>query len=174
LLNCVTQAQHRSAHQATSSRTNKFIRWMQGHGRDPRNSWAMRVMNLLSRLWTRREKVEAFNSSHLQVRHPITLFHQPSVGDQEGWSLQGFSKGDGHGNLQATPQRHSGSDPNFDRFLSARRKPQVDVKDLTSKTCFLLATCGLLHPDDLACPDVSQCKLNGEELEPTVVFPKGH
>jgi len=50
----------------------------------------------------------------------------------------------------------------------------MDIKDLTAKTCFLLATCGLLRPDDLACADASQSKVVGDKLELTVVFPKEH
>ncbi|KAF9079230.1 hypothetical protein BGX23_004633, partial [Mortierella sp. AD031] len=50
----------------------------------------------------------------------------------------------------------------------------MNIKDLTAKTCFLLATCGLLRPDDLACTDVPQCKINGDKLELAVVFPKEH
>lgn len=50
----------------------------------------------------------------------------------------------------------------------------MDIKDLTAKTCFLLATCGLLRSDDLACTDASQCRINGGKLELIVVFPKEH
>ncbi|KAF9114270.1 hypothetical protein BGX30_006652 [Mortierella sp. GBA39] len=50
----------------------------------------------------------------------------------------------------------------------------MDIKDLTAKTCFFLATCGLLRSDDLACTDASQCRVIGDKLELTVIFPKEH
>ncbi|KAF9991927.1 hypothetical protein BGZ80_008810, partial [Entomortierella chlamydospora] len=50
----------------------------------------------------------------------------------------------------------------------------MDIKDLTSKVCFLLATCGILRPDDLACTDASQCKIVEGVLKLVVVFPKEH
>ncbi|KAF9113867.1 hypothetical protein BGX30_006798, partial [Mortierella sp. GBA39] len=44
----------------------------------------------------------------------------------------------------------------------------MEIMDLTAKICFLLATCGLLRPDDLARTDASQCKINEDKLELTV------
>ncbi|KAF9970873.1 hypothetical protein BGZ73_006272 [Actinomortierella ambigua] len=48
----------------------------------------------------------------------------------------------------------------------------MDIKDLTTKTCFLLATCGFLRPDDLACADAKRSKVERGELVLVVVFPK--
>ncbi|KAF9119468.1 hypothetical protein BGW39_000280 [Mortierella sp. 14UC] len=48
----------------------------------------------------------------------------------------------------------------------------MDIKNLTAKTCFLLATCGLLCPDDLACTDAAQSRTIRDKLELIVVFPK--
>ncbi|KAF9082508.1 hypothetical protein BGX23_012385, partial [Mortierella sp. AD031] len=41
----------------------------------------------------------------------------------------------------------------------------MDIMNLTAKTCFLLVTCGLLRPDDLACTGVSQYTIDGDELK---------
>ncbi|KAF9906564.1 hypothetical protein EC991_000506 [Linnemannia zychae] len=41
----------------------------------------------------------------------------------------------------------------------------MDIKNLIAKICFLLSTCGLLRPDDLALKDASQCKVRSDKLE---------
>ncbi|KAF9382751.1 hypothetical protein CPB97_006980 [Podila verticillata] len=48
----------------------------------------------------------------------------------------------------------------------------MDIKNLTTKTCFLLAVCGFLHPDDLECTDASQCKVIDDKLVLQIMFPK--
>jgi hypothetical protein len=98
--------------------------------------------------------------------------HQETAGDQGRRTFQGLFEGDGHHHRQEVPQRHSRSVPILTGLQALGDNHNMDIKNLTAKTSFLLATCGLLRPDDLACMDASQCKTIGDKLELIVVFPK--
>ncbi|KAF9931422.1 hypothetical protein FBU30_010259 [Linnemannia zychae] len=48
----------------------------------------------------------------------------------------------------------------------------INITNLTKKLCWLLATCGFLHPDDLRCTNAKASCIVKENLELEVLFPK--
>ncbi|KAG0283362.1 hypothetical protein BGZ97_008575 [Linnemannia gamsii] len=116
--------------------------------------------------------MEAYNSSHLQVSHPSALPIKKQLEIKEDELFKDFLKVMG----TTTAKRFHSATVDLSPILTGLQalgdNHNMDIKNLTAKTSFLLATCGLLRPDDLAYMDASQCKTIGDKLEQIVVFPK--
>jgi hypothetical protein len=144
---------------------------MQDHGHDPLNPSAMDLMNFLDfglevNKW-KLSTVKAYKSAILQL-FPIKL--QLEIKDNE--LFKDFSKVMGAGTFKRLHNATVDLTPVLSRLQALGSNHSMDIVDLTTKTCFLLTTCGLLRPDDLMCTDVSQCEIIEEDLHLAVVFPK--
>jgi len=148
-----------------------FILWMQDQGRDALNPSAMDLMNFLDygldeKKW-KLTTVHTYKSAILQL-FPI----KKQLQIKEDALFKDFLKVMGTTTAKRLHNATVDLAPILTGLQALGDNHNMDIKNLTAKTCFLLATCGLLRPDDLACTDASQCKTIGDKLELVVVFPK--
>lgn len=144
---------------------------MQERGHDPLNPSAMDLMNFLDygleeKKW-KLSTVYTYKSAILQL---FPIKQQLEIKEDE--LFKDFLKVMGTGTFKRLHNATVDLTPILTSLQALGDNHNMDIKNLTAKTCFLLATCGLLRPDDLACTDVSQCKIKGDEVELVVVFPK--
>ncbi|KAF9343377.1 hypothetical protein BGX26_005833, partial [Mortierella sp. AD094] len=150
-----------------------FIRWMQEHGHNPFNPSAMDLMNFLD--YGLEEKKWKLTTVHTYKSAILQLFPiKQQLKIKEDELFKDFSKVMGTSTFKRLSNTTVDLAPILTGLQALGNNHSMDTKDLTAKTCFLLATCGLLRPDDLACTDASQCKIIRDELELAVVFPKEH
>ncbi|KAF9326476.1 hypothetical protein BGZ91_001913 [Linnemannia elongata] len=148
-----------------------FIQWMQEQGRDPLSPSAMDLMNFLDygldeKKW-KLTTIRTYKSAILQL---LPAAQQVEIKEDE--LFREYLKVMGAGTFKRLHNATVDLTPVLSCLQALGNNHSMDIKNLTAKTCFLLATCGLLRPDDLACTDVAQCKLKDDELELIVVFPK--
>ncbi|KAG9071691.1 hypothetical protein KI688_005904 [Linnemannia hyalina] len=146
---------------------------MQDHERDPLNPSAMDLMNFLDYgLEEKKWKLTTVLTYKSAILRLFPAKQQLKIKEDE--LFKDFMKVMGTGTFKRLHNATVDLTPILTGLQALGDNHSMDIKDLTAKTCFLLATCGLLRPDDLACTDASQCKINGNKLELTVVFPKEH
>jgi hypothetical protein len=146
---------------------------MQEHGRNPLNPSAMDLMNFLD--YGLEEKKWKLTTVHNYKSAILQLFPiKQRLEIKEDELFKDFSKVMGTGTFKRLRNATVDLAPILTGLQALGNNHSMDIKDLTAKTCFLLATCGLLRPDDLACTDASQCKIIRDEIELAVVFPKEH
>ncbi|KAG0326078.1 hypothetical protein BG004_003040 [Podila humilis] len=148
-----------------------FILWMQERGHDALNPSAMDVMNFLNygldeKKW-KLTTVHTYKSAILQL-----LSSKKQLEIKEDDLFKHFLKVMGTTNVKRIHNATVDLAPILKNLQELGDNHNMDIKNLTAKTCFLLATCGLLRPDDLACTDTSQSKIVGDKLELIVMFPK--
>ncbi|OAQ22671.1 hypothetical protein K457DRAFT_25820 [Linnemannia elongata AG-77] len=148
-----------------------FIWWMQEQGRDPLNPSAMDLMNFLDYgLDERKWKLTTLRTYKSAILQLLPAAQQLEIKEDE--LFREYLKVMGTGTFKRLHNATVDLAPVLSCLQALGNNHSMDIKNLTAKTCFLLATCGLLRPDDLACTDVAQCKLKDDELELIVVFPK--
>ncbi|KAF9112604.1 hypothetical protein BGW39_004012, partial [Mortierella sp. 14UC] len=150
-----------------------YIQWMQARNRDPLNPSAMDLMNFLDygleeKKW-KLATVHTYKSAILQL---FPIKRQLEIKEDE--LFRDFMKVMGTGTSKRLHNATVDLAPILTGLQALGDNHNMSMKDLTAKTCFLLATCGLLRADDLACTDAAQCKTLGDKLELVVVFPKEH
>ncbi|KAG0224314.1 hypothetical protein BGW42_005191 [Actinomortierella wolfii] len=154
-----------------------FVQWMQKRHQDPLKTTAMDLMNFLNHglegeKWklntlltyksailqllpqTRRQEISEDEMFKDFLKTTVLLQKVLSAGTykrlrNDNVDLQPVLAG-----LQAMGDNHC-----------------MSMTDLTAKLCFLLATCGLMRADDLACVDAKRSKVGPDQLDLVVVFP---
>lgn len=63
-------------------------------------------------------------------------------------------------------------DPIFTFINGLKSNDRLHLLDLTQKMCWLLAVCGFLRPDDIACIDLKESRLVDTKLELSILLPK--
>ncbi|KAI1298312.1 hypothetical protein EDD11_006811, partial [Mortierella claussenii] len=63
-------------------------------------------------------------------------------------------------------------DPIFDFLNKLKSNGSMHLLELTQKMCWLLAVCGFLRPDDIACIDLSESRMADNKLELSILLPK--
>ncbi|GJJ71481.1 hypothetical protein EMPS_03831 [Entomortierella parvispora] len=155
----------------STSSQRTFTQWMQERGRPLEDTSPTDLMNFLNygveiRAW-KPQTARAYLSSVLK------LFPRDR---QEEWradeNLSDFLKVIGAHTLKRLRHDDADTTPIFIEILKKGENKGLNIRHLTSKTCFLLGLVGLLRPDDLACIDTKQCRIRDGVLELTIVSPK--
>lgn len=148
-----------------------FVKWMTDRGRDPQATTAMDVMNFLAhgldKLKWKPSTAKAYKSAILQLFPPAG---RTTISDNDLFQL--FLKQMNSDSFKRMHNANIDLTPIMSYLHGLGDNFQLDITDLTAKTCFLLATCGFLRPDDLACTDAAQCSIKDNTLTLVVMFPK--
>lgn len=147
--------------------------WMLERNRDPLNPNPMDLINFLDHgLTQKRWTLTTVNNYKSAVFQLFSSTQQKMIKDDE--LFQRYLKVMGTNSVKRMYNTQLDLTPVLEGLRALGDNHSMTMKDLTTKLCFLLATCGLLRPDDLACTDVSQCSIKNGDLELVVVFPKEH
>lgn len=150
-----------------------YTQWMMDRQRDPLDPTPVDLINFLDYGLTEKKwsvaTVSNYKSSVLQLF--TTIRQQEIIKDD---LFQQYVKVMGTTSFKRIYNTQIDLTPILAGLQARGDNHSMDLKELTAKTCFLLATCGLLRPDDLACTDASQCKIINSDLELIVMFPKEH
>ncbi|KAG0224696.1 hypothetical protein BGW41_004970 [Actinomortierella wolfii] len=152
----------RSKYKRRGTGQQAFISWMQVKGRDPLNPTAMDIMNFLDygledRKW-RLNTLLTYKSAILQL---LPVEQQQRIMEDE--MFKDFLKMMSAGTCKRLRNSNLDLQPVMEALQAMSDNHSMSIKDLTVKTCFLLAMCGLLRPDDLACADAERSKVDKDK-----------
>ncbi|KAF9155012.1 hypothetical protein DFQ26_009890 [Actinomortierella ambigua] len=106
----------------------------------------------------------------VQVSNPTAP--RPPSAIKEDEMFQDFLKLLGTGSVKRLRNDSVDLQPILYGLLAMGNNHAMNMTDLTAKTYFFLAICGLMRTDDLACIDAIKSKASPTQLELVVVLPK--
>ncbi|KAI8599011.1 hypothetical protein EDD21DRAFT_172069 [Dissophora ornata] len=144
---------------------------MKGQDRDPLAASAMDIMNFfahgLENLKWKLGTARTYKASILQL---LPSDRRRTIAEDN--AFKEFLSAMGSSSFKRIRNDTIDLTPVFQGLRDLGDNHNMDIKNLTIKTCFLLAVCGLLRPDELECTDAAQCKVTGDKLVLQVMFPK--
>ncbi|KAF9271471.1 hypothetical protein BGZ68_003572, partial [Mortierella alpina] len=154
---------------AYSGPQRAFARWMEHLDLDPLVPNPVELMNFLAYGYTTNQW--SFNTVKVYKTAIFALFNDTTIFTSYA-PFEELMKALARKGVKRIRHAEVNLEPIFTFINGLKSNDRLHLLDLTQKMCWLLAVCGFLRPDDIACIDLNESRMTNTKLELSILLPK--